>query len=148
MSVDSPTLAGFWAFIRGTMGINSVVLPDSSTTVPFAYKVAKVIANMDFAILPPIYSLMVYNLGGSNVINFAPDQNGQTYFADLRKNFNINSFIAGVVSASRDEATSQTLVVQKAAEDFTLADLQLLKDPYGRVYLQFAQKYGGLVGIS
>jgi hypothetical protein len=39
-------------------------------------------------------------------------------------------------------AANRSKVVPKPAEDFTLADLQYLKDPYGRTYLQLAQRFG------
>jgi hypothetical protein len=34
------------------------------------------------------------------------------------------------------------MVVPGQAENFTLSDIQLSKDPYGRAYLGFAQKFG------
>lgn len=155
---DCPTLAGFVLFIRNQMGIDASILPDASPTIPFAYKVSKAIVNCDLAIVPPIYELAVYNLGGSNIVNFAqdlpdaPTVDGSDpplpFFEYMRTKWNIGSFVAGVVSASSDVSTSQTLVVQKAAEDFTLADLTYLKDPWGRQYLAFAQRYGSLVGLT
>lgn len=73
---------------------------------------------------------------------------GLTFFADLRRAWNITGFAAGVVQASSDVSTSQTLLVQDAAAGFTLGDLQNLKTPYGRAYLALAQKYGTLWGVT
>ncbi len=95
-----------------------------------------------------IYTLAVYNLGGSNVLNYAPDQTGETFFADARKAFNINAFVSGVIQSTNDESTGGSFVVQEAAKNFTLANLQQLKDPYGRAYLAFAQSYGEIVGYN
>ena len=67
---------------------------------------------------------------------------GLPFFAFTRKQWNLNGFVSGVISGSADETTSQQLVVQEAAKNFTLANLQQLKDPYGRQYLAFAQSYG------
>ncbi len=41
------------------------------------------------------------------------------------------------------------MVVQEAAKNFTLANLQNLKTPWGRTYLGFAQAYGpSIIGLS
>jgi hypothetical protein len=149
MTTYTPTLAGFLVFVRTQMGITTTQLPDNSPSIPFAYDVAVSIVNSALAqAAGPIYMLAVYNLGGSNLINFAQDPTGQTFFADVRTKYNIFGFVSGVISSAGDEGTSESMVVQKAAEDFTLADLQYLKDPWGRQYLAFAQRYGTLWGIS
>ena len=161
----SPTLAGFLSFIRTVMGITSKNLPDNSPVIPMAFAVALAIVNpaLQAVCIPDvdaagvslnsggltIYTLAVYNLAGDNLINYAPDQAGSTYFCDAREKFNTMGFSPGVISASSDEGTSQSLVVQEAAKNFTLANLQQLKTPYGRQYLALAQSYGPNVwGIS
>ena len=63
-----------------------------------------------------------------------------TYFADLRKLFKINSFVAGVIESSHDATTGQSFAVSDAMKDLTFSDLQLLKTPWGRAYLAIAQK--------
>lgn len=159
-----PTLAGFILFIRGVMGITAGNLPDNSPVIPMALSVALSIVNPALAcagyapgisgtVPVSIYTLAVYNLAGDNVINYAPDPTmppgtSVTYFTDLRTSFNINAFVSGVIQSSYDETTGNTMVVQKAAENFTLGDLQNLKTPWGRTYLAFAQRYGSLVGSS
>jgi len=156
MTTMGPTLPGFLAFIRGRMGITTAQLPDNSPVIPMAYQVALEIVNQTFQIIPCIYTLMVYNLAGSNVINFAPDVDnapiyknlndvGLPFFAYSRAYWNLNDYLPGVVESSSDQGTSQSLVVQEAAKNFTLANLQQLKDPYGRQYLMFAQSYGPAV---
>ncbi len=156
MSFGPPTLAGFQTFIVNTMGINNTILPPDSPVVSMAYNVAIDIVNLQLnCASPDIYTLAVYNLAGSNVINYAQDQpgapiyqDGLTFFNYLRKIWNIYGFVSGVVQSASDQGTGDSLVVQDAAKDFTLADLQYLKDPYGRQYLAFAQRYGALWGIS
>lgn len=99
-----------------------------------------------------IYTLAVYNLAGDNVINYAPDiaaPPNNTYFADLRKSFDTNGFVSGVIQSASDESTSESMVVQEAAKNFTLANLQNLKTPWGRTYLAFAQSYGpSIIGFN
>lgn len=150
-----PTLAGFQAFIANVMQIPESALPTSSPVIPMAFEIALAIVNPFLAAVsrcgPPavsIYNLAVYNLAGDNVINYAPDQENMTFFKDLRDKWHIADFISGVVQSANDETTGSTLVVQEAAKNFTLSDLQNLKTPYGRAYLAFAQKFGTLWGLS
>lgn len=154
------TLAGYLEFIRGSMQIPTSALPDNSPAVLMTLAIAEEIVNPAlravkspfFSTLgytgPNVYELAVYNLGGDNLINFAPDQPGQTFFKDARAQFGINSFVAGVISATADEATSESLTVPDALKGLTLANLQNLKTPWGRQYLAFAMQYGTLWGIS
>jgi hypothetical protein len=146
----APTLAGFILFLRNVAGISTTVLPDSSAVIAMAYSVALDIVNLTLQQAGVnIYALAVYNLSTDNVINYAQDQVGQTYFSDLRKSFNTNGFVGGVVSSTGDEGTNQSMVIQQAAENFTMANIQQLKTPYGRQYMAFAQSYGStIVGLS
>lgn len=160
MSIGPPTQAGFNAWVYSAMGITTAQLPSDSPYLTYAFDVAMDIVNQTLqAASGSIYTLAVYNLGGSNLINFAQDPPGSPnvpgssppapFFANLRQKWGILSFTAGVVQASSDETTSQTLLVQEALKNITLADLQYLKDPWGRQYLAFAQKYGPAVwGLS
>lgn len=151
-----PTLAGFMAFVANVMAIPTAALPTSSPIIPIAYQIALEIVNQALACVPAsspstpsLYALAVYNLAGDRLINYAPDQAGQTYFADLRKTLNISGFVGGVISSTADQGTSESLVVPDAMKGLTFADLQTLKTPYGRTYLGIAQSYGPSVwGLS
>lgn len=144
-----PTLAGFTAFIRDAMLITTAQLPANSVWIQTCYDLALEIVNLTIAQASPVlYTLAVYNLAGDNLINFAPDQAGQTFFTTSRTSFNCLGFNSGVIQSSGDEGTNQSLVVQEAAKNFTLADLQNLKTPYGRQYLSIAQQYGTQWGLS
>jgi hypothetical protein len=165
-----PTEAGFLSFIRTVMGISTSVLPDNSPVIPMAYQVALaiVISPMGLCCYCPnptipanasglslMYTLAVYNLGGDNLLNYAQDlpdapiyMDERPYFAYWRWKWNLYDFISGVVQSSSDVSTSQSLVVQKAAEEFTLMDLQNLKTPWGRRYLAIVQNFGAIWGIT
>ncbi len=131
------------------MGINTTVLPDNSVSITYAYDAALDVVNETLLVVAPnMYTLAVYNLGGDNLINWAPDQTGQTFFADLREKLHCTQFVAGVVSSTSDEGTSMSLNVPEQLNRLTLSDLQNLKTPYGRQYLAIAQKYGTLWGLS
>jgi hypothetical protein len=223
-----PTLTGFIAWIRAVMGIPAQYLPDSAPVITTAYNVAVSIANLQMASIDmSIYALMVYNLGGDNLVNYAPDisasitditwtsgtatattaaphgfvtgdvvliagnaplaynsqpgpaqttlgtpivvtgasaftyvvsanpgafaQGGtasETFFVGLRTKFNTGGFMAGVISASNDESTGQSILNPEFMKTLTLGNLQNLKTPWGRQYLAFAQDFGEMWGIS
>lgn len=140
------------------MGIKPPYLPDNSMWLRIAFANALAIVNPQLRLvcIPSqdaagaylnaggwsIFAEAVYNLAGDNLVNYAQDQDGFKYFARLRKKLNINGFVSGVVQATADESTSVSLVVQDAAKQFTLANLQQLKTPWGRAYLALAQSAG------
>lgn len=136
------------------MGITQAQLPDNSPYLQVAYCVSVEIVNAAFLTVSPlIYGLMVYNLAGSNLLNYAqdptpivpyPPNSDSTvgFFAYTRAQLNMLGFVSGVIQASADESTSDSLLVPDAFKEFTLMNLQQLKDQYGRTYLQFAQDYG------
>ena len=210
------------------MGVPAQYLPDSAPVIATAYNVAVSIANLQMSCIDPsIYALMVYNLAGDNLVNYAPDisasitgitwltgtatattatphgfatgdvvliqnnaplaynsqpgpaqtmlgtpivvtgasafayavsanpgafsQGGtasETYFATLRRQFNIGGFRAGVISASNDESTGESILNPEFMKTLTLGNLQNLKTPWGRQYLAFAQDLGSVWGIS
>ncbi len=95
------------------------------------------------------YVMAVYNLGLHHLLAIGQDQANQTYFASKRQAYNLNSLVAGPVLASGDQATSETLVVPEFFKNLTLSELDLIKTPFGRAYLGYAQMYGPtIVGVS
>jgi hypothetical protein len=151
-----PTLAGFQSFIVNVMGITAAILPPTTPVVSMAYSIAIDIVNAQLAAAASdIYTLAVYNLAGSNIINYAPDQpnapiylNDLPFFAYMRKTWNIYGFAGGVIQSSSDVSTSESMAMGDWTKDTILAELQYLKDPWGRHYLALAQRYGPLWGLS
>lgn len=145
-----PTVAGFQAFLVTYVGITTAILPSNSLVVTSAFTIAMDIVNLQLQLASPdIYTLAVYNLATSNIINYAQDQlnapvykNDQPFFAYLRHTWGIYNPTSGVVQSASDVSTSDSVVVPDFAKDLTFADLQLRKDPFGRQYLALAQKYG------
>jgi hypothetical protein len=165
----SPTLAGFLVFIREGMGISSTILPDNDPSIPLAFAVALAIVNPALQAMPipssdaagvslnsgglTIYTFAVYNFAADRIINFAQDQPnaepvkgsgdpGLPFFQWQRKELNINGFVPGVIQSSNDETTGESFVVQEAAKQFTLMNIQQLKTLWGRQYLSLAQSFG------
>ena len=144
-----PTFAAWTTYVYSEMGITTEVLPTNSPYLNLSWDVMCNIINPGLvAIGSPIFMLACFYLASSNLINFAQDQPDQTFFSDLRKRWDINSFVSGVVSSSSDEGTSTGLLNPRAFANLTLADLQYLKDPFGRQYLAIAQRFGTLWGLS
>jgi hypothetical protein len=158
MTTPQPTLAGFIQFLSNQLPTKPGQLPPTSPWPAIAFAQALAIVNPALrAVCIPsqdaagvtlnsggwtIYALAVYNLATDILVNLTPDQPGFRFFANLRKKFNINGFVSGVVGASGDESTSVSMIVQDAAKAFTLKDLQNLKTTWGRAYLGLAQSYG------
>lgn len=138
-----PSLEGFQSFVANIMGVPSAAMP-SADFLNTVLCVAIDIVNPAIRIIPQQYTWAVYNLAGDRLINYAPDNAGQTFFADIRgkAGFNITAFVPGVVSAASDVSTGDSLLNPDFMKNLTLGDLQDLKTPYGRAYLAIAQDYG------
>ena len=151
-----PTIAGYLDFLRNSVGIPVNALPNDSPWIGATFDFALKTVNMDLQVVtggsdayPSYYAIAVYNFGTAMLIEWAPDQTGSTYFAVLREKFKIFTFIAGVISSSSDESTSQSIDVADAFKGLTIGDLQLLKTPWGRAYLAMAQNAGPTIwGLS
>lgn len=163
-----PTLADFLTYLSGTVGIPATALPASSPYPQYALDNAVALVNPALQntqgnypggyvaggnLGSLIYIEAVYSLATSNLLNFCPDvvptvvyptgdAAGLGFFAYTRNKWDMTSFLPGVVAASSDEGTSQTLDVPDYFKLFTVADLQTLKDPWGRRYVGLAQRYG------
>lgn len=143
----TPNVTDYLTFIRNGLGIGPAFLPDDSLWVTTTFNMAMATVNLTLTAATvgtsgPYYTLAVYNFAADRLLNFALDQPGQSYFKDKRAALGLNSFAAGLVAASGDQGTSQTLEVIEAVKRMTITDLSMMKTPYGRAYLDFAQAYG------
>jgi hypothetical protein len=145
-----PTLAGFQTFITDYMQIPAVSLPLTAPVIGFAFQVSLDTVLREICLASPlIYNVAVYNLAADLLINYAPDTSATpTFFAELRKEFKIGNFSAGVITNASDEATSAGIEVIEGMKLLTLDQLQNLRTPYGRAYLGTAMKWGTAWGIS
>lgn len=146
----TPTEADYLTFLRTTVGITTDALSDDNDAIGISYALSLETVNRFFkSVAPALYVWAVYNLAAALLFDFAQDTPPSTFFADARKAWNINSFVAGVVNSASDNGTSAGTAIPAAFNELTLADLQLLKTPWGRNYLSIAQKWGpDLFGIS
>lgn len=155
-----PTLAGFLTFIRNNMKISQSVLPDDSPFIGGSFNFAQMLTNDQLAVVPnpdpvnyPDYrTVAVYNLGGHVLVLTAQDADNAPivagsnpqlpYFAYLRKKFNLEGFVSGIVTSAGDESTNTSLAVPDWYKDMTFQDLQFMQTPWGRQYLALAQAAG------
>ncbi|ENM0553929.1 hypothetical protein AB6Q20_000869 [Salmonella enterica] len=139
------SLSGFIEFVRADMGVTAALVPDDSPSFSLAYGGAVEWVNSDIAcVMPNLYTVAVYNLGASFLVNYGIE----SVFAEFRKIYGLNDFTAGVITGASDNATSSQRLVPDFFKNLSLADLQMLKDPYGRRYLMIAEQFGSLWGLS
>jgi hypothetical protein len=160
-----PTLADFITFLQVVVGLTTAQTNYNANVIQMAYDVAVGLTNqyltcMPLGTPPPsniqsmtnFYVVALYNLGADRVINFGSDAPGAPpvdgsspptpFFAWMRKQWNLNSFVSGVISGAHDESTGDTLMVPTQLQGLMIGDLQLLGTPYGRQYLS----YTGMIG--
>lgn len=163
MGKYTPTLAGFTAWIFGSgMGVPTLYLATDDPNIELCYDIAIETVRLGFrCFAPAVYELMVYNLGGAYLAQFAQDPSplpeppfiivdGVKYgfWSYLRKSTGLNGFVSGVVTASSDEGTSVSLAQPRWADNLTMGQLQLTNTPWGRAYLGWAQDAGTAWGMS
>jgi hypothetical protein len=164
-----PTLGGFIQFVENVLQPPDVFDASTSVFVPYAYDFAVQWVTKQLKTVPGIpgassvYAIAVYNLAADFLINIAQDQPGDPvapnsgtsknpaglqYWAFLRDRYQVLSFVPGVIQSTSDEGTSSSYVVPDQFSQFSVADLQNLKTPFGRRYLGIAQSFGTVWGLS
>jgi len=160
----------FTTFLQNVVGIDPLNLPPTAPVIGYAFNIALSIVNPALAAMSGnyfasgvpynlgvttpnvLYALAVYNLGADRVINYAPDQTvggvTRTYFKEIREALGISVFVPGVIASSGNSPTSQSTLNPEFMKTMTLGDLQNLKTPWGREYLNYAMQYGTLWGLS
>lgn len=140
-----PSLVGYLAFIRDYMEISTAILPDGDPVIEFSYEFAKKTCTETLGSIDKfLYTNAVYNLAGDTLLTYGKDQPNKTFFAEVQKKYQLNTFVPGVVDGAHDESTGSSLLVPDQFKRLTIGNLQNLKTPYGRLYLQIVQDLGSL----
>ena len=153
LPIGGPTYEGFVAWVQAVMGIPMGEMPAPETML-IAYNEALNLAYLGLADIPSvstsmsIYAMAVYNLGGHILVEIAQDAQGHNYWANLRKEFQINSMFPGFLTSAYDQGTGEGMTVLTWLQGLTLFGLQLLKTPWGRMYLMFAGQWGPIWGLT
>lgn len=137
----TPKRAGFLNFIRTSVQVPVEALSDDSPSIDTAFGAAMEIVNPDIAcVMPNLYTQAVYDLATSFLVNYGSEK----IFAETRNNLGLNNLSTGVINSASDNATSASRLVPDFFKNLSMADLQLLRDPWGRKYLMIAQQFGSL----
>lgn len=145
----TPNTTDLYTFLTTVAGVPTSALPSNSAYIPWALSYAEEKTLMVlYAVGQDYYCFAVYCLATSFLINWCPDQTGQTYFGDLRKTWDLTGFVGGTVQSSADQATSESLLAPDFLKGLTLGQLQALRDPYGRQWLAMQADNGPIWGIS
>lgn len=143
----TPNLADFVTFCQN-QGVSATFLDPSSEYYAWAFTRAQDIALFVPQMPSIIYVLAVYNLGMHTLIKIAQDV-GTPFFSDMRKTYFLLSAPLGSINSSSDNGTSQSNVISEWQKNLTLSGMDLMRTPWGRDYLDYAQQYGStIVGVS
>lgn len=144
-----PNTTDLYTFLTTVAGIPTTALPSTSPYIAWALSYSEEQTLLVLrAIGQDYYCFAVYLLATSFLINWCPDQSGQTFFVCLRKSWNISGFVGGIVSSTADQGTSESMDMPDFIKGLTLAQLQTLKDPFGRQWMAMSQDLGPIWGIS
>lgn len=144
----APTLEGYTDFLRNNVGIPLTALPVDSPYIEQTYKIALELVLTCLKQMPDTYTWAVYNLATHMLVCQCPDQDGQTYFKDLRTKFGTLNFTPGLIQESHDETTGQSWMVPDIFKKLNVRELAYLKTPWGQAYMGIAQMGFPLYGIS
>jgi hypothetical protein len=153
-----PTLAGFQWFVANSMGVPPEATPDI-TFLQAAYAQAVNIALTDLSSVPYVsgtpnlYAIAVYNLAAAMLLWGAQDNPtapppNNTYWSDLRTKLGIYNMSYGLVNSAADQGTSESMFIPDIIKGMNLLNLQLLKSPWGQMYLMIAGEWGTIWGLT
>lgn len=148
-----PVIAAAWGngVVTATTGTPHSLAPGNTVNVgglsPLAYDGQFVVQAVP---TPTQFAYNVRTPGQANATVIAAGATVTEYFfARLRSQWKLASFAPGVVASSSDVSTSASLINPEFFANLRLLDLQLLKTPFGRRYLELAQAYGPVIwGLS
>lgn len=151
-----PTVQGFEEWLENVVQVPATDFP-TADYVQYGFDQGMNLALSDLKAIPSrptspsLYATAVYNLGMHTLVLTCPDDPGpppQTFWSNLRTQYNTNSFTAGVVSGASDQGTSESITVLNFFQQLNMMDLGLLQTPWGRAYMQIAGSWGDIWGLT
>jgi hypothetical protein len=152
-----PTFTGFQWFVSNIMAVHSSSMPDD-TWLQVAYDQAYNLAYWGLQTVPSqptspsLYAMAVYNLGCALLLEFALDDPNanppNSFWTDLRTKLGIYSASYGLVNSAADQGTSESMYIPDVINGMTLLDLQLMKSPWGRMFLMISGEWGTIWGLT
>ena len=153
------TFAGFQSFMTNVMQVPTGAVPALSQQ-QFAYDLACYMVSDLLSQVQPtsppvalasLYDTAVYNLAGHYLVVFTTDQPGETpanYWSSLRDTLGLNAFAPGIIMSASNDSSSASYTVMEFAKNLTADQLQMLKTPWGQLYLSLAQSVSTVWGLS
>ena len=149
---NTPNVTDYTTFLQTSVGIPVSALPADSPWITYAFNQGLALTAYIPTITPIVYVLAVYNCATHLQIKITPDQPAQTYFSTLRGSgeggFNLVGVPTSVLSGSADQGTSQAMAVPESLKNLTLTDLDFMRTPWGRDWIQYGQDIGPLWGLA
>jgi len=141
---NTPNLPDYLVFLNTQVQIPKTALPSDSPWPGWVFYQAQQLVLQNPMPIGIWYSLAVYNCATHLLFMTAPDQPGQTYFADARSStgYSLITPSTGLVLSSNDQGTGASLIAPKWGDGLTVQQLDMYKTPWGRWYLTYAQSYG------
>ena len=158
LPAGGPTFEGFQWFVAHSMGVPDQAMPDP-TYLYAAYAQAVYIAYTELANVPSdpttpnLYAIAVYNLGCAILLWGAPDNPDapppyNTFWHDLRQKLGIYTATYGIINMAADQGTSEGMYIPNFIRGMNLWNLQLMKSPWGQMYLMIAGEWGTIWGLT
>ncbi|MDR8054214.1 hypothetical protein [Burkholderia cenocepacia] len=134
---------GYLQYLRNVVGVPVAALPDDSVYITLSYEIGLSLTPCGFnRASSSIYELMVYACATSFLLNNTPDQLNQSWFDQVRTKYGLLDSFNGIITSAGDQGTNAAAVVPDWVKRATLAELQWMKDPFGRQFLGFLQMAG------
>lgn len=145
-----PTFDGFLKFVRDVMKVPDSAISDADPILVYCYEYAKefIPKHLGLETLPHIFVDAIYSCSASYLINYAQDTPPDTYWTDIRKSLGIGSPSYGIINSASDQGTSGSVTISQALSNLSIADLMLMKDPYGRKVVAILMEMGPLWGLT
>lgn len=145
----TPNVTDLYTFLTTVAGVPTTALPADSPYLAWALSYAEEMTLLALRLVgQDFYCFAVYCLATSFLLNWCPDQPGQTFFTKARADMKLTSFTPGVVNSAADQGTSDGLLSPEFMQGLTMQNLQALSDPFGRQWLAMSMENGPIWGIS
>lgn len=145
---NSPNIGDFMLFLQDSMEIPPSAIPASNTWPQYALNRALNLVLSIPTVSALEYTLAVYNCAGHIFLRITPDNPNICYLKEVRAQFALLKFVAGVIESTSDESTSSSAAVPEGLRNLTVGDLNFILTPWGREYLSFQQDFGDIAGLS
>lgn len=146
----TPNFQDFLTFVRNDAKIPTSAISDDDPMLETCFELGQetVPMHVGLQLQPLIYLVCVYSFGVSYLLHCANDEPGSTYFSNIRKELNLDTLTYGLLNQASDQGTAGGELIPNAIQRLSLADLNFLKDPFGRRAISFLMELGPLWGLS